>query len=98
MLGDLVLPPRSHRYLGIRQPFPSREITKPPLRPLFWALSSSEEGVQRALRKTILLLADETHLGRGEAAAYFQTVASKLFILPTDLHGMPLGASWVPSA
>jgi hypothetical protein len=35
------------------------------------------------------------HRGTEKAAAYFQTVALKLFILPTDLHGMLSSASWV---
>lgn len=32
------------------------------------------------------------------AAAYFQVVALELFNQPTGLHGVPLGASSVPSA
>lgn len=35
--------------------------------------------------------------GPGEAAAY-QVVALELFNQPTDLHGVPLGTSSVPSA
>lgn len=71
---------------------------EPPPRCFLLATVFKGKGNQSALWRVVLRVAETMAWRTGEAAAYFQVVALELFNQPTGLHGVPLGASSVPSA
>lgn len=71
---------------------------EPPPRCFLLATVFKGKGNQSALWRVVLRVTETMPWRTGEAAAYFQVVALELFNQPTGLHGVPLGASSVPSA